>query len=497
MDEKIYEPEKKEENGFETDPQKAQDEEYRNFKEEPGDDDGENRKPIKKNSIFLTAMLVTKFMVGSSILSIPQIFKTFGIINSLILSFIFNCTALISAYLLLKCKDITQRYSYAIYSKLTMGLFGTILTKICLILMKVSTNCVHFIVFSTLLRNLLITIFKEQNDSFYFNSKFILIVFALLLTPLMFQRDISGLTRFTYCGVLSLGILFLSTVVLFIYKYNNNEINEFKQEMLYVNGTYSEMFKCFGGYHNAFVFQAQLFAIYLPLSPRNTKSMMKASLIGSLTSSIIYVSFGLIGYIMYQDNIIDSLIKNFGEELIRFVKEKHYLMSNVLVICELAFIINSAFSSTLGFFIAKKNLIGLIKFIMKKIDTARRNHYINEDNGTQLMDLNQQGKVLETENDSIEKEYIGNRGEFLITLFLYIFITFVALTTDKIIGFATFSGATVSNFICVLSPAIFYLYFSRKKNFDINKLLAILMIFLGSFLIFGFFGFNFYKIIRH
>ena len=489
MDEKI-DPSEKNEEGYETDPQKAEDEEYRNFKEEPGDDDGENRKPIKTHSIFLTAMLVTKFMVGSSILSIPQIFKTFGIINGLILTFIFNCTALISAYLLLKCKDITQRYSYAIYSKITMGLLGTILTKISLILMKISTNCVHFIVFSTLLRNLLITIFKDQKDNFYFNSKFILIVFAILLIPLMFQRDISGLSRFTYLGILSLVILFISTLILFIHKLKYNEINEFKKEMLYISGTYPEMFKCFGGYHNAFVFQAQIFAIYLPLSPRNTKNMMKASFIGSLTSSIIYASFGLLGFIMYQYNINDSLIKNFGEELIRYVNVKHFFMSNVLVVCELAFIINSAFSSTLGFFIAKKNLIGLIKFIMKKIDNRKRNNYLNQENGTQLIDLDQKGEALKNEKDSQEKEYIGHRGEFFITLFLYIFITTIALTTDKIIGFATFSGATVSNFICVLSPAIFYLYFSRKKQFNVTKLLAIFMIFLGSFLILGFFGFN-------
>ena len=52
--------------------------------------DGENRNPKIKHSIFLTAMFVTKFMIGSSILSIPQIFKTFGIIYGLALSFIFN-----------------------------------------------------------------------------------------------------------------------------------------------------------------------------------------------------------------------------------------------------------------------------------------------------------------------------------------------------------------------------------------------------------------------
>lgn len=492
MKEEMLEQEKFDDSGNVTDPEKAEDEEYRNFKEEPGDDDGENRHPIKTHSIFLTAMLVTKFMIGSSILSIPQIFKSFGIINGIILSLVFTCTALVSAYLLLKSKDITQRYSYAIYSKMTMGLFGTILTKLSLILMKLSTNCVHFIVFSSLLRNILLTVFGEEKDGFYFNSKFILIVFALLLTPLMFQHDISGISRFTYLSVVALGILLVATMILFVFKYIHNEIPKFTQDMLYISGTLPELFKCFGGYHNAFVFQANLFTIYLPLSPRSTTNMMKASLIGSLTCITIYVSFGLLGFIMYKDEINDSLIKNLGKELTRFVGE-NYFMATVLVICELAFIVNSAFSSTLGFFIAKKNLIGLIKFVMKKMDKKDSK---NGEEGTQLADVDEQGLIVKKEGDDNEKEYLGRKGEFFISLFLYIFITTIALTTDKIIGFATFSGATVSNFICVLSPAIFYLYFSRKKPFSITKLLAIYMLCLGSFLIIGFFGFNFYKIIQ-
>ena len=91
MDENIVEKEKNEDNTNETDPGKASDEEYRNFKEEPGDDDGENRRPKEKHSIFLTAMFVTKFMIGSSILSVPQILKTFGIINGLLLTCVFKC----------------------------------------------------------------------------------------------------------------------------------------------------------------------------------------------------------------------------------------------------------------------------------------------------------------------------------------------------------------------------------------------------------------------
>ena len=127
---------------------------------------------------------------------------------------------------------------------------------------------------------------------------------------------------------------------------------------------------------------------------------------------------------MYKSNINDSLIKNLGEELTRFIKE-NYFMANVLVVCEISFIVNSAFSSTLGFFVAKKNLIGLIKFIKKKLDKKKD----EGEEGTKHEDSDNKGMVL-SKNEK-EKEYVDNKGEFIITLILYVGIITVAMTTDK------------------------------------------------------------------
>ena len=42
-----------EDSGYATDPQKAEKEEFRNFVEEPGDDDGENRNPTEHNTMLI------------------------------------------------------------------------------------------------------------------------------------------------------------------------------------------------------------------------------------------------------------------------------------------------------------------------------------------------------------------------------------------------------------------------------------------------------------
>ena len=248
-----------EEPSSETDPEKAENEEYRNFKEEPGDDDGENRNPEKRNSIILTGLFVSKAMIGSGILNVPLIFKTFGIVFGLIVSLSLNSITMLATYFLLRCKDITQRYSYAVYSKLTMGLVGTLTCKICTIIRSFTLCCVLLKILGKVIRTLLLIFFNEYRDKIFLNSEFLLVVFSLLITPMMLQKDISGISKFTFLGIYSILFLFVSLFILLIFKITQNEIKPFETQMLHTNGDFFIKFKCFGSFLNAYVFQVHFF----------------------------------------------------------------------------------------------------------------------------------------------------------------------------------------------------------------------------------------------
>ena len=107
-----------EDSGNETSPEKAENEEYRNMIEEPGDDDGENRHPTEYNSMLYSALIIVKGMIGAGILNLPLIIKTFGIIGGSILTFTLSIIVITVAYYLGRCKDITQRYSYVEFGEL-------------------------------------------------------------------------------------------------------------------------------------------------------------------------------------------------------------------------------------------------------------------------------------------------------------------------------------------------------------------------------------------
>ena len=451
-----------EDDGNVTSPEKAEDEEIRNFKEEPGDDDGENRHPTVHNSMFFTALLVVKGMIGAGILNLPLIFKTFGIIGGIILSLLLTLISFTVAYLLGRSKDISQRYSFAVYSKITMGTTGCVLMKLSLFIMLSTLAIVQLIVFGDVLKGLSL-LFCD------INVKIFIILIAIVLLPFMFQKDISGVTNIAHFGIIGLGIFCCTTIVLFINKYLNNEII-FESNMLYPKGTLKEIFTCGGGYYNAFTFHMSYFSYYLPLKPRNNKTMLNSTIIGSIITAIVYSLYGILFYLMYGNQINDSALKYLQTELMEAKVNNNNFIVFILVVCFLSFLINASISTMIHFYLGKSHFIGLLKFILKK--RAEK----EEKKDIPLVDIKDDRKFSDdVQSISINKneEIISERKQFLITLGLYLYVIIMAVTFDKIIILDGFNGSTVANYINLVSPSIFYLYFSRKKKYYGEKFIAL------------------------
>ena len=451
-----------EDEGNVTSPEKAEDEEIRNFKEEPGDDDGENRHPTVHNSMFFTALLVVKGMIGAGILNLPLIFKTFGIIGGIILSLFLTLISVTVAYLLGRSKDISQRYSFAVYSKISMGTTGCVLMKLFLFIMLSTLAIVQLIVFGDVLKGLSL-LFCD------INVKILIIFIAIVLLPFMFQKDISGVTNIAHFGIIGLGVFCGTTIVLFINKYLKNQII-FESNMLYPKGTLKEIFTCGGGYYNAFTFHMSYFSYYLPLKPRNNKTMLNSTIIGSIITAIVYSLYGILFYLMYGNQINDSALKYLQTELMEAKVNNNNFIVFILVVCFLSFLINASISTMIHFYLGKSHFIGLLKFILKK--RAEK----EEKKDIPLVDIKDDRKFSDdVQSISINKneEVISERKQFLITLGLYLYVIIMAVTFDKIIILDGFNGSTVANYINLVSPSIFYLYFSRKKKYYGEKFIAL------------------------
>ena len=480
--------EEEEDEGNVTAPEKAEDEEIRNYKEEPGDDDGENRHPTTRNSMPYTGLLVLKAIIGAGILNLPLIIKTFGILGGIILTLFLNVVAFFVAYFLARSKDLSQRYSYAVYSKIVMGTAGAVIMKIGLFVMYSTLAIVQLIVFGDVLKGLSL-LFCDVN------LKILIVIIGLILMPFMFQKDISGITNYAYFGIIGLSVFYCTTVILFIIKYNQNKI-VYESSMLYPSGTLKELFQCVGGYYNAYSFHGVYFSLYLPLKPRNTKTMMKSILIGTIASSIIYASYGIIFYLMYGNRITDSALKTLQADMAEANKNNEKGIVFVLVICFLCFILNACISTMTHFYLFKSHFIGLIKFFLKKLQDRKKEK--DDKKGIPLVDINDDRKFsddvqsITTKEKEKEEDILSERKQFFINFLCYVYVLFMAVYFDKIIILDSFNGSTVANYINLMAPSIFYFYFARGKKFYGEKLIALFNLLFGAVLIGLFFILSFF-----
>ena len=479
--------ENEEDSGNVTSPEKAEKEEFRNFVEEPGDDDGENRNPTEHTTMLYTALLVIKGMIGEGILNLPLIIKTFGILGGSIMTAFLAFIAISVASYLGKCKEITQRYSYAVYSKLMMGVKGTIIMKISLIIMISTMAVVQLIVFGDVLKGLSLLFYN-------INIKLLIIGIAIILLPFMFQKDISGIARIAYMGILGLVVFSICQIILFINKYLQGKII-FEQNMLYPKGSFKEIILCVGGYYNAFTFHMSYFGFYLPLKPRNNKTMMKSVTIGAVTTSIIYFSYGVLCYLMYGSQISDSALKYLQTDLANAHKEHNTFIVILLVICFLGYMVNASISSMLNFYFFKSHFLGLIKFILKK--KLEKEKAEENKKAVPMVDIdekeNKENNEIRKFSDDVhsiqeKEELLSSKKEFLITFGCYCYVVAMAIGFDKIIILDSFNGSTVANYINIIAPCMFYLYFAKdKKNNCGDKTVASFNVIFGTWLIIFYF----------
>jgi hypothetical protein len=240
------------------------------------------------------------------------------------------------------------------------------------------------------------------------------------------------------------------------------------------------------------------FSYYLPLKPRKNKVMMKSVTIGTLTASIIYLLYGSLFYLMYGSQISDSALKYLQNDLSEAYKNNQIIIVVTLFICFFSFLINASISSMINFYFFKSHFISLISFaIKKKLEKEKEE---KDKKAILLVEINEDSKEsnisrkvsYDSHNITINQELLSERKQFLITFGCYCYVLCMTLGFDKIIILDSFNGATVANYINIIAPCMFFLYFSRDKKNCKEKLLSSFNLIFGSCLVIFYFIFLFF-----
>ena len=437
------------------------DPQYEKYIEYPEDGDGQNLdSDIKgKDSIKASGAQIANTIMGAGILSIPIIMRYLGLLLGIIfIIFLAFCT-IYSVFILIRCHEITGKNGFSMLGKITMGKFGSILIKVIIIINNLGFCIAYFRIFGEVVQ----TIIQGwvSPESFWANNwhNFIyIIICSFIMFSFIFIKNLSALKKVAYMGVSVVLIFSLGLTLLFIHKGIHHYLDSnISWIFLKPNCSFSEAFHVIPSVFLAFLFQFNVFPIYLSLKEKNLETMMKATKIGVGYSLFIFLIVGIVGFLLYGLNMNDTLLNNFSDDMTKF-RDISGFIKFLIIIISVSFVTTCLTSFPILYLSLRENFVNSLIFCMKNMNIKEK-----KDNN---------------------KNFISEKGLLIITVALYILIIVMAIVLPKLKTIFSIVGATAGTFIAFILPNLFYIRICKISKKNYNLFLPMFFFGLGVFFLF-------------
>ena len=437
------------------------DPQYEKYIEYPEDGDGQNLdSDIKgKDSIKASGAQIANTIMGAGILSIPIIMRYLGLLLGIIfIIFLAFCT-IYSVFILIRCHEITGKNGFSMLGKITMGKFGSILIKVIIIINNLGFCIAYFRIFGEVVQ----TIIQGwvSPESFWANNwhNFIyIIICSFIMFSFIFIKNLSALKKVAYMGVSVVLIFSLGLTLLFIHKGIHHYLDSnISWIFLKPNCSFSEAFHVIPSVFLAFLFQFNVFPIYLSLKEKNLETMMKATKIGVGYSLFIFLIVGIVGFLLYGLNMNDTLLNNFSDDMTKF-RDISGFIKFLIIIISVSFVTTCLTSFPILYLSLRENFVNSLIFCMKNMNIKEK-----KDNN---------------------KNFISEKGLLIITVALYILIIVMAIVLPKLKTIFSIVGATAGTFIAFILPNLFYIRICKISKKNYNLFLPMFFFGLGIFFLF-------------
>ena len=431
------------------------DPQYEKYKENPEDGDGHDldQEMQGKDSIKASGAQIANTIMGAGILSIPIIMRYLGLFLGIIFIISLALCTLFSVFILIRCHEITGKNGFSMLGKITMGKFGSILIKVIIIINNLGFCIAYFRIFGEVVQTVIQGFISP--DSFWANNwhNFIYIIFcSLIMFYFIFTKNLSALKKVAYMGVSAVLLFSFGLTLLFLHKGIHHYLDSnISWKFLKPNCSFSEAFNAIPSVFLAFLFQFNVFPIYLSLKEKNLDSMMKATKIGVGYSLFIFLIVGIIGFLLYGLHMNETLLECLSQDMTKFRNISGFIKFLIIII-SVSFVTTCLTSFPILFLSLRENFINSMIFCIKNMG------HKNENNN-----------------------YISEKRLNIITISLYVVIVLMAIILPKLKVIFSVVGATAGTFIAFILPNLFYIRICHMSQKNYNLSLPKFFVGLGIF----------------
>ena len=444
---------------------------YEQYEELPEDGDGQNLDPKKKgkDSSKTAGSQIANTIMGAGILSIPIIMRYLGILLGSIFIIFLALSTIYSVYILIRCHQITGKNGYSMFGKITMGKFGSMLIKIIIIINNLGLCIAYFRIFGEVVQTIVQA--WVSPDSYWatnWHNYFYILMCSLVMIFFIFIKNISSLKKVAYLGVFAVLVFTISLSVLLFYKSAQYELESYPGwNFMVPNCSFYEAFHAIPTVFLAFLFQFNVFPIYLSLKHKNMETMMKATKVGVGYSLINFLIVGIVGFLLYGLDMEDTILNSLSDDMVANRYRSTFIKVLIIIIC-ISFVTTCLTSFPILFLSLRENYVNSILFCFK--NCCRKKD--DEDK----VKINQ--GVYEKKK---RYKYISDKVLVIITIVLYFLIVAIAIVMPKLKLIFTIVGATAGTFIAFILPNLFYIRICKISGKSYNIVLPLIFLCLGIF----------------
>lgn len=286
---------------------------------------------------------------------------------------------------------------------------------------------------------------SEVLDEFYCSEEFIVLLVALLETPLTLVSKMEKLKLAGLLGAVNITIFMVTYTIFFISSCadSNPENNPAGSMNMFPD----DWFLAAAAVPNillALSYQMNFFPIYKAMRNVTDSKIAKASLVGSLFCTGSYLLIGILGY----DYVGHDISANFLESL-----DYSKLGKPFFFLINLSFIISVYLAFPIMFFAGRNNCVALLKLIFLGA---------NEPVPQGRDELEHIGSIVGDMGTRKKRKYV--RAHFVMyTVVIYLVVIGVAVGVEDIKPVFNIIGAICSTSIAILFPCLFYIKLIDKN----------------------------------
>ena len=423
------------------------------------------------DSVWLTVLQVINCMIKANLIQIANSMKILGIIWGPIVTCIIALMSLITLNMILEVNQITGQRSYLIFSEMMFGHFGSVVILICQFMSAFGGCLSYVVIFNKVVPNLLNFSLPTQTIS---NETIFSVLLGFSLYFYCYKQDVNVIKTAAKYAVFGILLFFIVTIIDFILAVTsqNRLVNlenwnkEKIHEILYglnrsgQKNRLSNLVSAIACIILSYSFH--VFSIYGCMGKISKKQFFMTTSISVLITTIIYLICGTIGYLLYYDELKDSILDcmhdNWSSSLLSIANVINVIMTFPITFAAVKsyFLLFVGIMITLlrDLFLWMFKCIPKVEQIRGRTSSERMTKVLRKSNNNNNKNLLMSGNPLVK---------LPKFMEIILTTFMFVLVFYVATIYNELKKIFSLTGGVMGNILSFIFPSLFYLGFTQKK----------------------------------